>query len=144
MFKRSTCIEQIFKWIFSKTRRELLIDHDIHLIKHFLTFCLCHTFSSVYSYICINIQHFKHTRFVLFLKVFKCLQCYHHVFVLCRCLGYWNEMASVKGRIRRVTSVIQSISKEFLFFCYFDKMNDFKTCLRELKNSGSIVNIWTF
>ena len=47
----------------------------------------------------------------------------------------------VKGRIRRVTSVIQSISNEFLFFCYFDEMNDFKTCLSELKNSGSIVNI---
>ena len=54
----------------------------------------------------------------------------------------WHQI--VKGRIRRVTSVIQSISKEFLFFCYFDKMNDFKTYLCKLKNSGSIVDILRF
>ena len=34
-FKKSTGIEQIFKQNFSRTRREFLIDHDIHLIKHF-------------------------------------------------------------------------------------------------------------
>ena len=27
-----------------------MIDNDIHLIKHFVTFCLRHTFSSVYFY----------------------------------------------------------------------------------------------
>ena len=58
-------------WTFSRTRGELLIDHDIHLIKHFLTFCLCHTFSSVYSYICINMEQFKHNWFLFYFESFQ-------------------------------------------------------------------------
>ena len=37
-------------------------------------------------------------------------------------------------------------SKECLFFCYFEKMNDFKYAFGTsswIKNSGSIANIWT-
>ena len=37
--------------------------------------------------------------------------------------------------------------KEFLFFCYFEKMNDSKHAFGTsswIKNSGSIANIWRF
>ena len=122
-FAKSTFTEQIFKPIFCRTRRELLIDHDIHMMKHFVTYFLCYTFSSVYSYM---YKYRKSARLISlsstdswFLKVFKFLQCYHQAYIVFHCLGYWNELVSDWHQLFKV------LSKEFLFFCYFERMNDF-------------------
>ena len=76
-----------------------------------------------------------------FLKVFKFLECYHQVILVFCCLGYWNELTPDWHQLFKL------FPKEFLFFCYFEKMNDFKHTFGTyswIKNSGCIANIWTF
>ena len=127
-----------------------MIDHDIHLIKHFEHFVSAIHFLQ-FSLICINIENTwgymernslsLSTTYFWFLKVFKFLQCYHQIFIVFPYLGYWNELASDWHQLFKV------FSKEFLFFCYFGKMNDFKHVFEAslwIKPHGSIVNIWTF
>ena len=64
-------------------------------------------------------SQFKRNWFLIF-EVLKFLQCYHQVFIVFHCLGYWNELASDWRQLFKV------FSKEFVFFCCFEKMNDFK------------------
>ena len=79
--------------------------------------------------LCLSLTNF------CFLKIFKFLQCYHQAFIVFHCLGYWNEFVSDWHQLFKV------FSKEFLFFCYFEKMNDVKHAFGTsswIKNSGSI------
>ena len=107
----------------------------------FLQFILiCINIEIKWEYIVRNSLTLSTTDF-WFLKVFKFLQCYHQVFIVFHYLGCWNELASDWHQLFKV------FSKEFLFFCYFWKMNDFKHAFGTslwIKNSGSIANIWTF
>ena len=70
-----------------------------------------------------------------FLKVFKFLQCYHQVFIVFHYLGCWNELASDWHQLFKV------FSKEFLFFCYFWKLDDFKHAFGTSRNSPWYLNI---
>ena len=94
-------------------------------------------------------SQFKHNWFLNFdsfqiflaFERFQILQCYHHVFIVFHCLGCWNEIASDWHQL------FKTFSKEFLFFCYFEKMSDFKHAFGTsswIKNSGNIANIWKF
>ena len=116
-----------------------MTDHDIPLIKHFVTYCLYYTFSSVYSYMYkyrkwlrVHSKQFSQSK----RQVFKFLQSYHQFFVVFHCLGCWNELASDWYQLFKV------FSKEFIFLCYFWKMNDLNHAFGTSswnKNSGSLL-----
>ena len=121
-----------------------MIDHD-NILPLLSAICfprfslICINIQNKWEYIIRNSLSLSITDFRFF-KMFKFLQCYHQVFIVSHFLGYWNELASDWHQLFKV------FSKDFLFFCYFGKMNAFKHVFGTflwIKNSGSIANIWT-